>query len=58
MSKTLKFGIFILVILCLFLLAVTLMDFPSDEKDPEISLQSEPTPDIDAPDDLITVVTA
>ena len=58
MSKTLKFGIFILVILCLLLLAMTIMDFPSDEKDPEISLQSERTPDTDAPDDLITAVTA
>ncbi len=58
MSKTLKFGIFILIILCLFLLAMTIMDFPSDEKDPEISLQSERTPDTDTPDDLITAVTA
>ncbi len=44
MSKTLKFGIIILVILCVLLLAVTLLDIPSLREGSLVLAQTENTP--------------
>lgn len=44
MSKTLKFGIIILAILCLALLALTIMEFPGRQDDNSVVAQTESTP--------------
>ncbi len=61
MSKTLKFGIIILVILCVLLLAITLLDIPSLAQGSLVLAQTEstPVPQESAPvdSDLVAAVT-
>lgn len=57
MSKTLKFGIILLIVICLLLLAVTLIDFPAYANQLGLVEQDDSTPqDETAPSDLTTAV--
>ncbi len=61
MSKSLKFGIILLALLCIALLTVTLVDVPALMNDFSVSAQTESTPipqgSVEIDDDLLAAVT-